>query len=73
MILDTQSNQLTAREVNYYWKKFDFTNGRTYNQILNEHQYSKDPVASMSKRLARNLFRPNVPVIPPRRHLLLHQ
>lgn len=49
MILDTQSNQLTSKEVNYYWKKFDFTNGRTYNQILNEHQYSKDPVASMSK------------------------
>lgn len=42
---------MISREVNYFWKKFDFTNGRTYNQVLNEHKYSKDPVASMSNYL----------------------
>ena len=43
---DLGTNQATTkvdREVNYYWKKYDFTKGRTYSQVLSDHPYCQDP------------------------------
>ena len=40
---------VASSEVNYFWKKFDFTSERTFNQVLNEHPYCKNPIASTSK------------------------
>lgn len=41
--------QICTTEVNYFWKRFDFRNDRSFNQVLEEHPYVKDPVASASK------------------------
>jgi len=34
---------------NYFWKTFDFRNGRTLEQVQDDHPYSKDPVKSMNQ------------------------
>jgi len=44
-----QKSTTTTKEVNYFWKKFDFTNGRTFAQVHAEHPYCKDPIKSASK------------------------
>ena len=36
-------------EVNYFWKRFDFTGGKTFEQNLDEHPYCKDPIRAVSK------------------------
>lgn len=64
---------VASSEVNYFWKKFDFTSGRTFNQVLNEHPYCKNPVASTSKLDTFKVFRSVVFAISPRRRLLFHE
>ena len=44
-----EGRKTPTTEVNYFWKKFDFTNGRTFSQVHSEHHYCKDPVKSASK------------------------
>ena len=39
------------RQYNYFWKLFDFTNGRTFKNVHEDHPYVKDPVKSMDQRM----------------------
>ena len=34
---------------NYFWKTFDFRNGRTLEKVTDDHPYCKDPAKNMSK------------------------
>ena len=47
---DTKSEVVIDKEVNYFWKRFDFR-GKTYKELLDEHSYNTDPVRAMSKFL----------------------
>ena len=70
---------------NYFWKTFDFRNGRTLQQVQDEHPYAKTPSKCMSKcdpfpppltgqKLTHFIsIRPILLVIPLGRHLLLFQ
>ena len=43
------STQQLDKEVNYFWKKFDFTQGRTFTLVHSENPYCKQPEKSASK------------------------
>lgn len=48
-------------EVNYFWKKFSFLNGESYDHVLSQHPYCSDPVRSASK-LYLHVRSPDAPV-----------
>ena len=80
----TAGKDTAGKVYNYFWKTFDFRNGRTLETVQDEHPYSKDPVNSISKShmqagplaVEPHPFcadRPIVYVVPPGRRILFLQ
>ena len=45
----TKSSKTTTTEVNYFWKKYDFRNGRTFAKVHSEHPYCQNPIKSCNQ------------------------